>query len=445
MSVDRAIYDYTRAHLPPSTDSVHFEIQFEIIVTDIVALLRHAPDDARHTAVWLVYFVSTHYMHRSNEASQQQYAQILESVFRRLYNDRRFIDHINAVHPRHSYPVLLCFYHLHHALIMNGLRAPSGPLILDHGDALRMLQFAVGAAHGPWHSRIRLRGGIRDYYHASVRDDGQDALIELGRLPLTGRHPVSVATWNMQGSSETAETKWRSFVLQLARSNAVVALQEAGVMPSSSLLAAQLPVPDQFGTTLRVDHYLWNAGTMSRPEQYHIFYLDVQRLRVNLALVVSEASGLDIVQAVVISDGLPDDQNAPVYRPALGLQLRRLTTSQENMTVYCFHAISSGGPNAPRMLREISWHTPSRFIVLGDFNRDPRNVSAQTPSGQGNWISPPDIAQLALPAAETHPSTAPQNMLDYAIVDGTPAEPGQVSAAGPSDHRAVSFQVSFPD
>jgi hypothetical protein len=368
----------------------------------------------------------------------------LRSSFNRLYNSPGIIAHINAVHSRASYPLLLSFYHLHHALIMNGLRAPLGPQTLNYGDALRMLQYVVGAAHGPWHARIRLQGGIRDYYHALIRDDGQDALIELGRPLLAGSHPVNVATWNMQGASETTDSKWRTFALQLARANAVVVLQEVGVVPSSALHAHQINVLDQFGTPFQVEHYRWNAGTDSRPERYQIFFVDVQRLRVNLAIVVSEASGLDIVRPVVISDGLPDSESGRFNRPALGLQLRFRSTSQELVTVYSFHAISGGGVNAPRMLREVSWHTPTRFFMAGDFNRDPRPAPPGISLGRGEWISPPEIAQVALAASETHPSIAPLNMLDYAVVNGTQPPAGSVLQPGPSDHRAVSFQCSFP-
>jgi len=445
MPVDSTIHDYTLMQLLPSLTTTDLQTQLEVIVTDIFALLRTRPDDARHTGAWLVYYLSTHYIRSANEAAQSTYALSLRSTFNRLYNDPGVIAHINAVHPRDSYPLLLSFYHLHHAFIMNGLRAPLGPQTFDYGDALRLLQFVVGAAHGPWHARIRLQGGIRDYYHALVRDDGQDALIELGRPRLAGSHPINVATWNMQGVAETTDTKWRTFVLQLVRANAVVVLQEVGVAPGSALHTNRIAVLDQFGTPFEVEHYRWNAGTNSRPERYQIFLIDVQRLRVNLAIVVAEASGLDIVRPVVISDGLPDSESGRFNRPALGLQLRLRSTSQELVTVYSFHAISGGGVNAPRMLREVSWHTPTRFFMAGDFNRDPRPATAGLSPARGEWVSPPEIAQVAVAASETHPSIAPLNMLDYAVVNGTEPTAGTVLPAGPSDHRAVSFRWSFPD
>ncbi|MFJ3522883.1 endonuclease/exonuclease/phosphatase family protein [Pseudomonas sp. NPDC090203] len=444
MPVDSTIHDYTSMQLLPSLSATDFETQLEVIVTDIFALLPTNPETARHTAAWLVYYLSTHCMRSANDPTQRSYALVLRSTFSRLYNEAGIIAHINAVHPRDSYPLLLSFYHLHHAFIMNGMRAPFGPQTLDYGDALRMLQFAVGAAHGPWHARISLQGGIRDYYHALIRDDGQDALIELGRPPVAGNHPVNVATWNMQGAAEATDTKWRTFVLQLARANAVVALQEVGVVPNSAVHATPIVVLDQFGTAFQIEHYHWNAGTVTRPEWYRIFFIDVQRLRVNLAIVVSLASGLDIVRPVVISDGLPNSESGRFNRPALGLQLRFRSDSQELFSVYSFHAISGGGVNAPRMLREVSWHTPSRFFMTGDFNRDPRQGPPGSTQRRGNWISPPDIAQLALPASETHPSVAPLNMLDYAVVNGTEPSTGRVLPAGPSDHRAVSFRCNFP-
>ncbi|MCW2270813.1 MULTISPECIES: hypothetical protein [Pseudomonas] len=104
------------------------------------------------------------------------------------------------------------------------------------------------------------------------------------------------------------------------------------------------------------------------------------------------------------------------------------------------HAISGGGANAPRLLREVSWHVSAPYVMLGDFKRDPR-VSDPQHADRGNWVSPPDIAQVVPANGSTHPSTAPQNMLDYAVSNGTlaPLTPGRVGVAGPSDHLPVSY------
>ena len=445
MPVNQSIRDYITRELSHATRLSDFETQFEIVLMDIASLLAPRPDDARHTAAWLAYFLSVNYMRSGNEAPQRTYAEILTSAFRRLYNDTRFTTRIGAAQPRHSYPLLLSFYHLHHAFIMNGLRAPTGPETLDHGDALRMLRIIVSTLHGPWLSRIHLQRGIRDYHHARIVDDALGTRIELGRLPSTTTHTLRVASWNMQGSSQTSDAKWRTFVLPLARNNAVVALQEAGSRPASADYVGNIAVTDQFGTAFQVEQYLWEAGSTSRPERYQLFFLDVQRLRVSLAMLVADSPGLEVVTPVVISDGLPDAQGAPIYRPALGLQMRHSATSAQAVTLYNFHAISGGGVNAPRMLREVSWHTPTRFAVTGDFNRDPRPETPAWPTRRGNWISPPDIAQLLLPDTDTHPSTNPRSLLDYAVINGTGGRADCLSTVGPSDHLAVCFRFELPD
>lgn len=445
MPVHARIRDYIEQQLTRPITATAFQTQVEVVILDLFDLLRSDPETAIHSAAYLCYFLSLSYMRSDNDSLQLDYAVALSSILRRLYNEARIIETV-AAQPQRGRSLLVLLYHVHHAFIMNGLRAPSGPERLDHGDALRMLQVIVGAAFGPWHAHIRLRGSIRDYHHVRIVDSVGGLQIEVGRMPgLLGR-AVRVATWNMQGSSETTDTKWRNQVLALARSNDVVALQEAGVRPGSARHVDNIIVTDQFGTPHTIQHYLWDAGTASRSEQYQLFFIDVGRLRVNLALLVADHRDIGIIGPQVISDGLPDEQGAPRHRPALGVQIRSAEAAEETVTIFTFHAISGGGVNAPRMLREISWYTPTRFAVVGDFNRDPRAADTAFPARSGNWISPPDIAQLVQSSGATHPSTAPQNMLDYAVTNGTTAATpaGTVNEPGPSDHRASSFVFSFP-
>lgn len=170
----------------------------------------------------------------------------------------------------------------------------------------------MGAAIGPWHAHIRLNGAVRDYRHARLgeRDDGIQ--IDIGRGSRGGAPiALSVATWNLQGGAQTTDYKWRTRVPQLAREHDVVVLQEAGVAPFSALHLEQMRVDDPFGQPHDVNHYRWSGGTASRPEGYQLFFLDVQRLRVNLAIVVAERAGLSIQSALVIADGVPRDPLAP--------------------------------------------------------------------------------------------------------------------------------------
>jgi endonuclease/exonuclease/phosphatase family metal-dependent hydrolase len=446
MPVDERI----RTYISDQLLSGDIETQLEIVIADIINLLGTVPVDAVHTSAYLSYFLSSRSMRSDNDVEQAAFAVHMTFLFRRLYNDATFIMRLRAGPLTDGYGVLLSFYRIHHAFTFNGLRSPLGPVTLDPLNPLRMLQIIVGAAYGPWSVHIRLMGEIRDYHHTRVRHYATTQHIEMGRLRAPTHQQFSVATWNMQGTSETFNTKWRTKVLELARTNDVVLIQEAGVSPLSARLISYLNVQDQFGTTYVVAQLLWDAGTTSRPESYHVFYLDVKRLRVSLAIVVAASRDIDVREVVVLSDGLPDSHGAPVTRPAFGVQIRRQSPAPqpptETVTVFSFHAISGGGPNAPRMLREVSWHTETPYVLAGDFNRDPRAVNSAYPSRRGNWISPPDIAQLVMAEGPTHPGTEPQNMLDYAVTNGTSeaTRAGRVDTLGPSDHLAVSYRICFP-
>ena len=449
MPVNPSIRQYIETYLVAGAGEEEMVQQIEVVMLDLVALLSIVPDDAVHTCAYFNHTLSRELMRSTNADEQGRYAVRLGDLFQRLYNDATFIAAVSAGPRRARLRMVNAFYQLHFSLIFSGLRGTQGPLQLDAYAALRRLQYIVGAVEGPWHAHIRLNGRLHDYYHARLSEEGNNARIEIGRLPPISSSPaltLRVVTWNMQGASESSESKWRGHVVGLARSNDIVAIQEAGVRPFSSQLVAALSVQDQFGANYTVDHYRWQVGSSSRSEWYHIYFLDVKRARINLAIVVAERSAFDIRQPLIIADGLPDTQGIPFNRPALGLRLRRAGRASHGPTVsvYNFHAISGGGINAARVLREISWHAGTPFVLLGDFNRDPQAPDAAHPQ-RGNWISPPDIARLELAMHATHPATAPQNMLDYAVTNGTSevAVPGQVDAPGPSDHRAVRYLFRF--
>lgn len=449
MPVDQTLRYYIDSYLHAGMGDGDFVQQVEVVILDVATMLANAPDNAVHIVAYLNHVLSRELMRSANAEAQGRYAALLGELLQRLYNDATFIAAVRAWPARARLRVMNALYQVHYAFTFSGLRSSQGPLQLDAYAALRRLQYIVGAVEGPWLAHIRLNGSLRDYYHSRLNEAGSAPLIEIGRPPAGANGPdlaLRMVTWNMQGASQTSESKWRSHVVGLARSNDIVAIQEAGVRPFSSQLVAALSVQDQFGVTYTVDHYRWQVGSATRGEWYHIYFLDVQRARVNLALVVAERSSLDIRHPLIISDGLPDNQGIALTRPALGLRLRRAGQAGNGpvVSVYNFHAISGGGINAARVLREISWHAGTPFVLLGDFNRDPQAPDAAHPQ-RGNWISPPDIARLELAAQPTHPATAPQAMLDYAVTNGTceAAMPGQVDAPGPSDHRAVRYLFRF--
>lgn len=450
MPVDARIRLYINSHLAPAIPDDVFETQLDVIVLDIVELLATRPVDAVHTAAYLGYAISRQYLRSANVGQQARFSGRMTWLLRRLYNDAGFIQRISAADRYSALCVVQSFYQVHYALTRNGLLADEGPLSLDIGEPLRQLQVILGAAFGPWPAWLHLQGGIRDYYYSRVsrEADSAEVHIEIGRSATAGPGlNLRVATWNLQGFGPGDEHKWRTDLLHLARNNDLVVVQEAGVLPSSARLVQRLDVADQFGVFHQVDQYLWQAGTAGRPEEYQVYFLDVQRLRVNLAVVVPMNDELEVMDLTVIADGVAEAGDVPPYRPTLGLQVRRRTDGGapgRMITVFNFHAIAGGGVNAPRMLREISWHTGTEFVLLGDFNRDPR-PPAEVPTASGNWISPADIARPLLAAGATHPSTSARAMLDYAVSNGSvlPVAPGIVGAPGASDHLSVSYLIRF--
>ncbi|MCO7507118.1 MULTISPECIES: endonuclease/exonuclease/phosphatase family protein [Pseudomonas] len=446
MPVDRVIGLYIDNNLVPDMPAVAFEEQVDVVFMDAVALLAAArPRDCVHTLVYLNYIVSARLIRSSNHEAQAGYGACMTTLLRRWYSDTTVLQHLQASPGLYRHGVMIGLYRVHHALVMNGLRSVQGPHLLDPGDPLRMLQHGVMAIFGPWHAHIRLHGRIRDYYHSRLNTAGPSAQIEIGRSART-EVPIRVATWNLQGASVSTESKWLTGVLPLLRSNDVVVLQEVGVAPHSAVFSRTERVADQFGSHHDIHVYSWQAGTRSRPERYLIYFLDVQRLRVNLAIVMPDPGEFMVSQLAIISDGQLPVAGPPLYRPAMGVRVRRraLAGNTPELAIFNLHAISGGGVNAARMLREISWHTDTPFALLGDFNRDPRPTTPPVPT-RGNWVSPEDIARIELAGGSTHPSVAPSNMLDYAVTNGTsqvPA-PGNVSAPGASDHRSVHYNLTF--
>lgn len=442
MPVDRRLHleiDYRLG----STLSRHARsIYLDTFLEDIFELLPSRPDDAQATAAYLAYRLSREYIHRRNDAQQAELAEDLGTLLRVHYQEPRVHARLFAAPRPQAFAVLMRLYDVLLALTLNGLGAGQGQRLLDPLEPLRLLRIAVTATWAPWHAILRLSGNVGSYHRVRSLDPGGGQQILVGRPTGQGAEvQVRVATFNMQGSSETSNSKYRLHVLPLARMHHVVALQEAGVAPFSSRHVARLQVADQFGRTHEINHYLWDAGSSGRPETYQIYLLEVQRLRVRLALVVCGL--VDVRSVVVVADGIGSPAGSLTPRSALGLRLR-IAGLDEEITVFSFHAISNGGVNSPRMLREVSWHSASRYVLVGDFNRDPRAPGPSNPQ-RGNWISPPGIADLVLAEGPTHPSHGPTSMLDYALVNGSsrPADAGRVGQIADSDHLPVSFSFHF--
>lgn len=250
----------------------------------------------------------------------------------------------------------------------------------------------------------------------------------------------NIATWNLQGSSATNESKWNINVRQLLTGSDaadILMVQEAGTLPSTAVRTGRVVQPEQVG--IPIEEYTWNIGTASRPNLFFIYYsrIDVGANRVNLA-IVSRQRATDVH---VITSGVPVLQ----ARPAIGIQIG-------NDAFFSAHALSSGGADAVRLVqnvnnffaveerRHISW------MLVGDFNRSPTNLQAAL---RGE----PSVDNNTIIIAPTEPTHRSGNILDYAIAHNATIPMGQPQQVGlsasimfnrfrsqiASDHYPVSF------
>ena len=144
-------------------------------------------------------------------------------------------------------------------------------------------------------------------------------ILSLSLLSLTSfaaLNDYNVATWNLQGSSASSESKWNINVRQLitgSNSADILMVQEAGALPLSARPTGRVVQPVEVG--IPVEEYMWNLGTSTRPNNFYIYYsrLDVGANRVNLAIV----SRFRADEVFVVSSGVPVLQ----ARPALGIRI----------------------------------------------------------------------------------------------------------------------------
>ncbi|MCS5516489.1 hypothetical protein NWF32_20510 [Pseudomonas qingdaonensis] len=202
---------------------------------------------------------------------------------------------------------------------------------------------------------------------------------------------------------------------------------------------------DQFGSHHDIHVYSWQAGTRSRPERYLIYFLDVQRLRVNLAIVMPDPGEFMVSQLAIISDGQLPVAGPPLYRPAMGVRVRRraLAGNTPELAIFNLHAISGGGVNAARMLREISWHTDTPFALLGISTA----IRDRPLPGADAWQL--GVARRHRPYRAGGRQYPPQRGAEqHAGLCGDQwhlagAGAGNVSAPGASDHRSVHYNLTF--
>lgn len=204
------------------------------------------------------------------------------------------------------------------------------------------------------------------------------------------------ASWNLQGSSASSESKWSVSVRQLiSGDNAadIIAVQEAGSLPQTATQTARV-IPTPEGIPLA--EYTWDLGTRSRPEQAFIYYapVDAGANRVNLAIVSRRQADEVIV--------LPPPTT--VSRPIIGIRIG-------DDVFFCIHALANGGRDAPAIVNAVFNHFRGQpnvnWMILGDFNRNPSSLrfELELEVRVGTAFVAPDV-----------PTQRSGGILDYAIV-----------------------------
>lgn len=219
---------------------------------------------------------------------------------------------------------------------------------------------------------------------------------------------MSFVTWNMQGGTDSIESKWTKYVQQLVNKFNVVCLQEAGALPKTAVSAAPPPWATAAPPAgFNLEYANWNIGTSSRPKNVYILWgnSDPNGNRVNLA-ICSLAAPAALLYA---APGLPNG------RPSLGMQF-----GADN--VYTLHAFSGGGGDAAGLVTNINGG-PAAWFALGDYNRAP------------TWAVPAGV--VCPPDKPTHQSGG---KLDYMVKSAGPIQTGQVQQEGSwSDHFFVAY------
>lgn len=247
-----------------------------------------------------------------------------------------------------------------------------------------------------------------------------------------------VATWNLQGSSAANENKWNVSIRQLitgAGAADILAIQEAGVLPSSAMITSRVVQPATIG--IPIHEYTWNLGTSSRPDNVFIYYsrVDVGANRVNLAIVSRRQADEVIV--------IPPP--TVISRPIIGIRIG-------NDAFFSIHALASRGADSTAIVRAVFDYFNNRpeqrhinWMIVGDFNRLPSNLQRSLDTSE------PGVARHINIIAPTTPTQQSGGTLDYGIVGNSDSFTGtaiiasilfgQIRSQLLSDHRPVGFFV----
>ncbi|MGG2494352.1 cytolethal distending toxin subunit B family protein [Pseudomonas aeruginosa] len=217
------------------------------------------------------------------------------------------------------------------------------------------------------------------------------------------------ATWNMQGSSASSESKWRVNVRQLMTGLDVLAIQEAGSPPESAQPTSRV-IPSPAGTSIPIHELTWNIGTSTRPEIYYIYFVewDLGAGRVNPAIVTrTRADHIVAIANPISSTGDPN-------RPVIGVGFNRLNNVGADY-YFTLHAFATGGGDAALFIDAIyqyfSGDPDSQWLVMGDYNQSPTVLDGRL----RNRLSASAYQNVSI-ITQSSPTQASGNTLDYAVV-----------------------------
>lgn len=229
---------------------------------------------------------------------------------------------------------------------------------------------------------------------------------------------MRITTWNMQGGTNSMNSKWSEGVAYLLTSGVykadVVCLQEAGSPPPGANLQAAPPwLPYAPAGHVVYGYYIWQTGRFTFT---NILWLqtDPNGNRVNLAICAPAEP-----EALLYAN--PDPANARSRSP-IGLCVPDGTG--HTFDIFTIHALSGGGTDAPVLIDNINAAVGQPWNAAGDFNRDPIT-----------WVPP--YGTICPPAGPTHERGG---NLDYMVATTGGVEVGgTVLQLNLSDHSPVRY------
>lgn len=183
--------------------------------------------------------------------------------------------------------------------------------------------------------------------------------------------PLNSVTWNMQGATCNGDSKWGAFVRAIlaCQDNQVLALQEAGKLPSTAIIttdmARPLWTPVNGNIDPRLEEYRWNSGTATRNQDIVYIYHYYIANRVSLA-IVSRTRATNMIVFPQLAGGT---------RPVIGIQIG-------NSYYFNMHARARANNESPNQVLAIELYMANililnnnaNWLIMGDFNQNPDNL-----------------------------------------------------------------------